>query len=407
MMHLSSISSARPFARLLIPSSPSCTKRQLHAARPSAASVLRLDEMTGTWVVFAPNRSDRPQQTSGSSYLRNTAVADLPSKVDSCPFCIGNEHLTPDTLLRVGDVRVVPNKYPAVSPPVINDMTRSRICGNHAPFTDQVLLNNQVDAMGYHEVVIESPHHNAHIASSEGHDHARDLLTAFRDRGRAHREVEGFPIEHTVWFKNHGATAGASLVHPHSQIISTPVVPVEAKRLQTLAMDFFVKNRCSLYERICGEEMALYNNEGESRVVDLSENFLAVIPYASPGPYTIVILPQYGSKGRENNGGVDCSDFTTTTDDLIDECACLLKSCMVRLNTLLHEPCFNFVIQSAPVPGRGVQAALQASSLFRWHIRITPRLGAGAMAGFELGSGFFSNSHMPEQDASELRAIQI
>ena len=403
MAHLSSILSTRVLFRTL---SITCTKRQLHATHPSS-SVLRLDEMTGTWVVFASNRSDRPQQTAGSSSLRNTPVADLPSKVDSCPFCVGNEHLTPDTLLRVGNLRVVPNKYPAVSPPA--DDTKSRMCGNHAPFTDQVLLNNEVGAVGYHDVVIESPHHNAHIASSEGHDHARDLLTAFRDRGRAHREVEGFSIEHTVWFKNHGATAGASLVHPHSQIISTPVVPVEAKRLQTLAMEFFVKNRCSLYERICEEEMALYNDEskrkGGSRVVDFSENFLAVAPYASPGPYTIVILPLYGSKGTEEDGKVDCSDFTTTSDELIDECASLLKSCMTRLNVLLHEPCFNFVIQSAPVPGRGVQAALQASSFFRWHIRITPRLGAGAMAGFELGSGFFSNSHMPEQDAAELREV--
>ena len=193
MAHLSSISSSRVLFRTL---SISRTKRHIHTTYPSA-SVLRLDEMTGTWVVFASNRSDRPQQTAGSSSLRNIPVADLPSKVDSCPFCVGNEHLTPNTLLQVGDVRVVPNKYPAVSPPA--DDIKSRMCGNHAPFTDQLLLNNEVDAVGYHEVVIESPHHNAHIASSEGHDHARDLLTAFRDRGRAHREVEGFSIEHTVW----------------------------------------------------------------------------------------------------------------------------------------------------------------------------------------------------------------
>ena len=99
-------------------------------------------------------------------------------------------------------------------------------------------------------------------------------------------------------------------------------------------MEFFVKNRCSLYERICDEEMALYNDEGkregESRVVDLSENFLAIVPYASPGPYTIVILPRYGCKGAEEDGSVDCSDFTTTSDELIDECASLLKSKKVR-----------------------------------------------------------------------------
>jgi UDPglucose--hexose-1-phosphate uridylyltransferase len=67
---------------------------------------------------------------------------------------------------------------------------------------------------------------------------------------------------------------------------------------------------------------------------------------------------------------------------------------------LLEEPDFNLVVQTAPVPQQGVQAAAQASAFFRWHIRITPRLGAGVMAGFELGNGFFSNSHMPEDDAA-------
>ena len=92
------------------------------------------------------------------------------------------------------------------------------------------------------------------------------------------------------------------------------------------------------------------------------------------------------------------------TDELIDECAILLKSCLSRLHAHL-ELDFNLVVQTAPVAKRGVQASLCASAFFRWHIRITPRLGAGAMAGFELGSGFFSNSHMPEDDARELRAI--
>eukprot|EP00562_Extubocellulus_spinifer_P021176 CAMPEP_0178612720 /NCGR_PEP_ID=MMETSP0698-20121128/1273_1 /TAXON_ID=265572 /ORGANISM="Extubocellulus spinifer, Strain CCMP396" /LENGTH=415 /DNA_ID=CAMNT_0020251391 /DNA_START=90 /DNA_END=1338 /DNA_ORIENTATION=- len=383
-------------------------------SRSGGGSVIRLDEVTGTWVVFASGRRDRPLQTSfDASALRNTKLADLPTHLDGCPFCAGNEHMTPNTLLTVGDsgTRVVPNKYPAVGsiPTSAGDDSDRSIKsirgGNHAPFTDQYLLNNEIPAVGFHEVVIESPHHNAHIATASV-DHARSLLTAFRDRGRTHRETRD--IEHTVYFKNHGATAGASLVHPHSQIVSTPVVPVEAQRLQTLALEYFRKNRCSLYEMICEEELALYNrgDSGECRVVDMSRNFIAAVPYASAGPYTIVILPRFSGSGAEQDGGVDCSDFTTTPDDFVDECAHLLRSCMVRLNTLLGEPCFNLVVQTAPVPNRGVQASVQASAFFRWHIRITPRLGAGAMAGFELGSGFFSNSHMPEDDAAELRAVR-
>lgn len=199
------------------------------------------------------------------------------------------------------------------------------------------------------------------------------------------------------------------MIHPHAQIVSTPVVPVEAKRLQSLAFKFFEKSSVSLYERIIEEEMALYdNNLPDSRIVDVSPHFLSMVPYASPGPYVITILPRYGpERFTESHNHVDCSDFTSTSDELLEECADILQKALLRLQLLLHEPCFNLVVQSAPVRDRGVQAAFRACAYFRWHIRITPRLGAGAMAGFELGSGFFSNSHMPELDAAELRAVDI
>ena len=205
------------------------------------------------------------------------------------------------------------------------------------------------------------------------------------------------------------ATAGASLIHPHAQIVSTPVVPVEAKRVQSLALEYFQKSSVSLYERIVAEEMALYdNNLPDSRIVDVSPHFLSMVPYASPGPYAITILPRYGPElFTESHDYVDCSDFTSTSDELLEECAEILRKAVLRLQILLHEPCFNLVVQSAPVRDRGVQAAFRACAYFRWHIRITPRLGAGAMAGFELGSGFFSNSHMPELDAAELRDVEI
>uniref|UniRef100_A0A7S4K5D2 Galactose-1-phosphate uridyl transferase N-terminal domain-containing protein n=1 Tax=Odontella aurita TaxID=265563 RepID=A0A7S4K5D2_9STRA len=394
----------------------------------SPGSVLRLDEMTGTWVVYASGRQDRPKQTASSSSSLKRRLADLPSHLEGCPFCAGNEHMTPDVLLSVGDrMRVVPNKFPAVDP---LETSHIRLGGERCSFADKHPLNNEIPAVGFHEVVIESPYHNHHVAAAPDRGHARDLLTAFRERGLAHRlaevalppsadyaddDVSAPPrrIEHTVFFKNHGATAGASLDHPHSQIVSTPVVPVEAQRLQSLALGYFRKNRVNLYEKVAVEEMVLFEGglgggggANASRVVDFSENFVAVVPYASPGPYVITIFPRYGGDGTLDGTAVDCSDFTSCTDDLLDECAAVLHSCLSRLHVLLDEPCFNLVVQTAPVPGRGVQAAARSSAFFRWHIRITPRLGAGAMAGFELGSGFFSNSHMPEDDAAELRAVR-
>jgi UDPglucose--hexose-1-phosphate uridylyltransferase len=204
------------------------------------------------------------------------------------------------------------------------------------------------------------------------------------------------------------------------------VVPVEAERLQSLAMQYFHQHRRSLYEQIISEELALHNNNKNaaaaaaatgnddisiSRVVDITENFVALVPFASSGPYVILLLPRFhatGNQQQQQQGSslslLDSSDFTTLTPDLIDECATILHSCLKRLHVLLDEPDFNLVVQTAPVPQRGVQAAICASTFFKWHIRITPRLGAGAMAGFELGSGLFSNSHLPEDDA-ELRQV--
>lgn len=204
------------------------------------------------------------------------------------------------------------------------------------------------------------------------------------------------------------------------------VVPVEAERLQSLAMQYFHRHRRSLYEQTISEELALHKNAISSgaaadaagnmisRVVDITENFVALVPFASSGPYVMLLLPRFhatGNQQQKDDGSspplLDSSDFTTLTPDLIDECATILHSCLKRLYLLLDEPDFNLVVQTAPVPQRGVQAAICSSTFFKWHIRITPRLGAGAMAGFELGSGLFSNSHLPEDDATELRQVSF
>lgn len=314
--------------------------------------------------------------------------------------------MTPTAKLAFHGMRVVPNKYPAVTPLRVEE--KHQHYRMPALINDGILTNNQVPAVGFHEVVVESPYHNEHIATSPDATMARDLLRAFRHRGLEHREYDD--IEHTVFFKNHGSTAGASLIHPHSQIVSTPVVPVEAERLQSLALQYFKTHRISLYERIVAEELTLHaenHKNGQdhgSRVVDLTKNFVALLPFASSGPYVIIILPRFQASGLAEEGGLDSSDFTTLSDDLLEELGAILHSCLRRLHILL-QPNFNMVIQTAPVPQRGVQAAACSSAFFRWHIRITPRLGAGAMAGFELGSGFFSNSHMPEDDAEQLRAV--
>jgi galactose-1-phosphate uridylyltransferase len=232
-----------------------------------SSSILRFDVMTGTWVVYSKNRRNRPNQMnmnmntntnstnhietanddaakSSSSQPQRIRLAQLPRIVHDCPFCKGNEHLTPtptslSTLSSGGmrmrmRMRVVPNKYPAVAPLRVDHephqahhhRNQSNNRNMPLPFltkndNDHILLNNQVDAVGFHEVVIESDYHNEHLATStSGSEMTRDLLATFLQRGLEHRS-QSPAIEHTVFFKNHGKTAGASLIHPHSQIVST------------------------------------------------------------------------------------------------------------------------------------------------------------------------------------------
>ena len=216
---------------LRAPSSSSSSSVRVFTTTPHE-SLLRFDVMTGTWVVYSTSRKDRPHQTTTSSESAQSSrirLSELPKIMPDCPFCAGNEHMTPPSVGGCSTVenpssskmRVVPNKYPAVAPLRMDQKHHHHML----PFliNDGVLSNNQVPAVGFHEVVIESPYHNAHMASSSSSSSAtimaRDLLTVFRDRGLEHREYQD--IEHSVFFKNHGSTAGASLIHPHSQIVST------------------------------------------------------------------------------------------------------------------------------------------------------------------------------------------
>jgi len=364
---------------------------------------MRLDELTGQWVVFSSARSGRPRQTAAIG-ASTTPLSAIPRRVEACPFCTGNEHMLSEVLLRLPwggaldpcDLRVVPNKYPAVDMLPTDACTTASFEEREHLLGDGILGNNEVRALGFHEVVIEALAHNAHLATS-GPSHAEMLLRAFRERGRALQRHAC--VEHILYFKNHGSTAGASLVHPHSQVLASPIVPVTSQTLQDRALSYFKRHRRSIYAQLVREELEQEEEAGSHgvhRIVEASSNYVALVPYAATGPYAMMIVPRF-----------DSANFTDTDDAQLEEAAHVLRRCLQRLHVLCAEPSFNLVLQSAPLPGRSSQAAYNASAFFRWHIKVVPRLGAGAMAGFELGSGLFSNSHFPEADAKELRDVDI
>src|SRR2546428_11531017 len=173
---------------------------------------LRKDPVVGRWVIIATERARRPSDF----------VAQPVRPVGTeCVFCAGNEHKTPPEILagrspgsRPNEpgwsYRVVANKFPAL-----------RIEGELEPAGEG--LFDRMNGVGAHEVVIETPEHTASLASLPVAAVA-DVLVAFRERLR---DLKKDPrLEYVLVFKNHGEPAGASLEHPHSQLIATPIIPI-------------------------------------------------------------------------------------------------------------------------------------------------------------------------------------
>jgi UDPglucose--hexose-1-phosphate uridylyltransferase len=331
---------------------------------------LRKDPVVGRWVIISTERSLRP----------TNFTTEVPVKTRTfCPFCPGNEEKTPPEVfaVRPGNdapngagwkVRVVPNKFPALQ---IEGTLDRRGEG----------LYDKMNGVGAHEVVIESPDHEADLSDLPV-EHIRQVLTAYRERMvDLHRDRR---LRYVLIFKNHGAAAGATLSHTHTQLIATPIVPKSIQEeLDGSRRYFELKERCVFCD-IIHQEMA----ENGRRIVLTSDRFLAIAPFAPRFPFETWILPR-----RHMDSYQAVSD-----PDELEEFATVLKDTLQRLNRALDRPPFNFVIHTAPVSEGELEH-------YHWHLEIMPKLSR--VAGFEIGSGFYINPTPPEDAAQYLREIAV
>jgi UDPglucose--hexose-1-phosphate uridylyltransferase len=325
---------------------------------------LRKDPVTGRWVIIATERSKRP---SDYTTLR------VDPRPGVCPFCAGNESLTPEQVLvysrddnnpKTADwwVRVVPNKYPALSHE--GEATRR---GDG--------LYDLINGVGAHEVIIETPDHATPMAALPV-EHIREVLWAYRERLIAHSKDPR--IGYVLIFKNHGPAAGASLDHPHTQLIATPIVPVRVKsELEGADKYYKYKERNVFLDMITQEERK------PRRIVEETEHFIAFEPFASRFPFETWILPRRHQPL-----------FQMATEDEVMDLAGILKWTLGRIYNALEDPPFNFMLHVAP-PGWG------ESPSYQWHLEIIPKLTT--VAGFEWGSGFYINPTDPEDACRHLR----
>ena len=389
---------------------------------------------TDEWVVFSSARRERPRQL-GAYPQPAQSSSDLPAHDDSCPFCAGNERLTPRPVLTDrGDddgpwrLRVVPNKYPAVSPYHAYTIQRSLQVGDMPTESDSYQLEESIDARGFHEVVIETPRHNLPTALAAPDDVER-LVRAFRSRGRAMAATESqsqLQLRHLMYFKNSGTKAGASLLHPHSQILGLPIVPVEVAHRQRHAREWFLRFRRNVFQHTLEAAMRERDAGGAHRVVRESDDFLTFVPFAALSPFCLWIVPKASDAHFHEASDAQCASF-----------AAALRHALRCLHFGLQEPDFNMVIRSAALETGG-RAIYRSDLFFRWCARwavacmpiyssktsigvrtlrqrpyphprryclIIPRLGVGQMGGFEFSTGIQSNSSFPEDDAAFLRSL--
>jgi UDPglucose--hexose-1-phosphate uridylyltransferase len=330
-------------------------------------SELRQDRTTGTWVIIAPQRGRRP-------HVREPAAKPpkLPRFDPSCPFCPGNEAELPGIVAETKapgapgwSVRVVPNKFPALQ--MRPEMQAPRDANHRVR-----------PGRGSHEVIIESPWHDADLARMSAAELAT-VAAVYCERSRALLAQDG--IETAILFHNHGRGAGASLAHTHAQIIALDFVPPRVAAMNDWGKRYYAKHgRCALCDELASERKM------DKRVVEENEQFVALVPFAAEYPFELWIVPRRHQ-----------ASFAALGDDKLPAFAALLGRSLARLKAVLDDPPYNFAIESAP-------KSESAAPHLHWRLRIAPEIAI--WGGFELGAGLPINPSSPEEDAQLLRAAQ-
>lgn len=320
---------------------------------------MRLNPLNGRWVTIVADRARRP-----SDFAPRTAPVEAdPSR--PCPFCPGNEEKSLPALDTVEEggrwqMRVVPNLYPAF-------------------FGDTGFVVHHVgpvhvtaDATGVHEVFVFTPDHDSSLDELSD-AHAAQLMRALQRRLTEHDEAES--IRYTQVIVNHGREAGASLVHPHAQILGLPFVPTEMLDEERAFARF--AGGCIICTTIDAEEAT-----GE-RVVFANDDVVAIAPFWSGAPYELLLMP------RRHHAHLQHAD-----DRSLDAMGIAMRDAVGQLNSALGDVAYNLGVHSAPHEHAGE---------FHWHVHLWPNLVT--QAGFERGTGVMINVVPPEEACQVLRSV--
>lgn len=341
----------------------------------TVANEMRKDYLLDRWTVIATQRKKRPVDFVKAPEKREAG---------GCALEPGNEHMTPPAVLvylpaeegikkdkdlnglrhKNWLVRVVPNLYPAFTPP--------RDGANYEKKEGFVI----VEAIGHHEVLIESPNHNEHPAVARITQLVH-VVNAYIDR---FRELSSKPyVRYISIFRNHGLEAGASLSHAHTQLIATPILPKIIEEELQASEKLFQEDKECIFCKIIEKE------EKSARFIWKNEAFTIIAPWASVHPFEFWILPKKHQCSVLDLSQIEVRAFAET-----------LRVSLGGLRSLLSDPPYNFGIH---------QTTTESCEHFHWHLEVYPKLTI--WAGFEKSTGIFINVVSPEEAAANLREAML
>lgn len=329
---------------------------------------LRRDPIVSRWVIVDTDHPSSPKDFQYEQYIQKQGGI--------CPFCFGNEAMTPPEIDAVREpgtsantsgwqVRVVPNKFPALQ--VEGELNR-RPLG----------LYDMSNGVGAHEVLVETPYHAKDICDLLPGEIENYLKMCCR---RAIDLAKDKRFKYLMFFRNFGSAAGASLEHPHTQIVALPMVPKNALEEIHGAKSYFdYRERC-IFCDILRQEI-----QEKERLILENKYFLSFCPFVSRFPFEIWIMP------KKHSG-----HFCFMPPEEIAALAEILKETIARIKNVFPNLSYNYIIHSAPINSDS------EVEYYHWHIEFMPKLTQ--VAGFEWGTGFYIDPTSPELAAKYLKAV--
>jgi UDPglucose--hexose-1-phosphate uridylyltransferase len=334
-------------------------------------SELRFDLVSKDWVVIATGRAKRPEEFKKEERKREI----IPKK--DCPFCNINTQKEPTLVFLNGknipftswkdfpkkwSIVVVPNKYPAFNP---------------EPCLEEVIeggLFKKMNAVGFHEVVITYDHRKQIPQFSL--EQTKELFDVYQRRYLDLMNKEF--VNHISIFHNHGPKAGASVFHPHSQIITTPLVDVDLRKSLLNSKLYSNDKKECIYCRMNKWEL-----KTKKRLVFENKDFLAICPFASKAAFEVIVSPKK-----------HLSYFERITENQKWNLTEAFLAVMKKIYKGLNDPDYNFYLHSAPCDGLN-------HDYYHWHWTLLPK--TSIWAGFELGTRIEISTIEPEKAAEYLR----